>query len=165
MNIETEEKYSLIQVVGDLLIPALEKNGFRCSPSGSTRIKAHELRPHFPLGILHRLGPTGLDVAEPYFLGRHKFVLHAARIPLGGIETVMGHSAAEDCLATWNSTWFTLYSCPFFLIPFSAAKFFGGSALRSDVERVVRGVVDLLPEVEAALNDGITGRHLKRVSR
>jgi hypothetical protein len=155
----------MIRAVRELLIPAMEQRGFRHMDCGSTKIKAREFGPHFPVGFFHRRGPSGLDVVEPYFLGRHKLVLHAARTPLEGIRTVMGLHAPEDCLATWNATWFTLYSCPLFLTPFSAKRFFGGPILRSDVERVVRGIVELLPEVETGLNEGKGGRHLKKISR
>ncbi len=162
---DIEEKHWMIHAVRELLIPALERTGFRHLPFGSTKIKARELRPCFPSDFCTDMAPAGLDIVEPYFLGRRKFSLNAARVPLKGIDTVRGHCAAEDCLATWNDTWSTLYRCPFFLTPFSAEKLFGGRVLRADVERVVRGVVDLLPEVEAGLNEGVKGRHLKKASR
>lgn len=159
------EKRWMIEVARELLIPALEALGFQHKACGSTKITIKDLGPHFPLGFFHRANPSGLDVVEPYFFGRYKFVLHAARIPLDGISGPLGHNAAEDCLATWNATWFTLYKCPSLLIPFSARRFFGGPLPRPDVERIVRGVVQLLPEIDAALNEGKAGRHLKKIVR
>jgi hypothetical protein len=148
------------------LIPEFKANGFVVVPLNEEERSSAELRRSFPLGRLHRYRGEKLDLVEIQ-LNRnniHTFRLNVAKVPPRGIELKVGHLDQHQVWVYYLDTWFELYECPTLRLWFGCRWLPGAAITDERIDRAVGQATDLVPEVDALLNRGIVGRHIRRVA-
>jgi hypothetical protein len=153
----------LTDSIRTLLIPEFEKRGFVTVPLTAKEARS-EFRTAFPFGRFRRPSPSGFEMVEIQ-LDKHAkpaFRLNLGIAPTGGIEHVVGHVNQEDLWVHHLPQYYEVEQSPRLQKWFSVRRWFG-SPQASDYEELVRGVVEILPEIEQALRDGKLGPHVRRV--
>lgn len=159
----SQQRRWLIDSIESLLLPELERHGFRRVPL--TPIEARgEIRFAFPFGRLRREGPGGFELVEIQLdkYGAADFRLNLGVAPPGGIEhEVTGRVPQEDIRvhyldhsyemseAGWRKKWFSVRPLPW------------SEPSKSDYDELVRKVVGWLPEIEALFGEGKVGEHIR----
>jgi len=166
-----ERRWLVNAIRGDLL-PEFAHRGFEVLPLPRAKlgVSDREFITAFPFGRLRRTGKRGLDQVEIQLAprGRAAFRLNIGVIPPDGVSNVIQHKeehwpAEELMVGWWLEETFSLYSCPVFLSWFAVRRIFGAETVEDDYKKLIMRVVRLLPEIEAALDGGRQGPHLRRV--
>jgi hypothetical protein len=158
----------LIDAVKLHLLPRLLASGFHLAPlAKSGEDLDRELVASLPLGRLRRRRDdgAGFDLVEIDFDRRRPaFRLTAGVAPAGGVATFAGSSAPEDALVGWLDQFFEMYANPTWRRWFGIWRWpWQTVPTRIDYEQLVKSVCTLLPEVEAALQNGRLGPHMRLV--
>ncbi|MBA4098774.1 MAG: hypothetical protein C0484_18670 [Rhodospirillum sp.] len=98
-------------------------------------------------------------------IGRYDaaFALNIGLVPREGATFESGHVGPEAFRVTWLEEWYELYRWPRLRRWFSLFRWPGRTLTEADYDKLVKGVVELIPEVERALKDGTCGPHVLRV--
>lgn len=152
--------------IGVLLIPELEQRGFRSRALTQDEART-EIGCAFPFGRLCRSRPAGVETVEVQFdkHGRPAFRLNMGTVPLTGIQhPIAGFIPTDDVWVTYLDRYYVLSERSVFRRWFSLRRSRTGTASQHDVERLVRGVVNILGEVDALFRDGTCGPHVREVN-
>jgi hypothetical protein len=161
----TTEIAWLRESIGTLLIPELEKRGFRAVPLTPEETRS-EIEAAFPYGRLCRAGPTGMEIVEVQFdkNGRAAFRLNLGIVPPTGLQhAVAGFVPKENVWVHFLDHYYVLTERSLFNRWFSPSRSLTGTATRPDTETLVKRVVGLLDEVEVLFRDGRHGPHVREV--
>lgn len=147
------------------LLPEFVQRGFTVVPLNEDDARSRELRSTFPFGRLRRQGQKGLEVVELQ-LDKHgsaAFRLNIGIAPPGGVDHVAGHIPQEDVWVHYLERYFEMYRFPLIRRWFSVWRLPGSSPNRAAYDSLAKSIVDLIPEIEVALRDGIPGKHMRLV--
>lgn len=155
----------LRKAIKSRLLPAFEQRGFAVVPLSDEERGDRESLSAFPFGRLQRAGSQGVESVEIQ-MGRYDatFHLNFGVVPRQGGTFASGHFGPEAFLVTWLEEWYELCRRPWlFGRPFAIWRWPGQTITEADYDELVKGVVELIPEVEHALKDGTCGPHVRRV--
>jgi hypothetical protein len=154
----------LRKAIQSRLLPAFEQRGFALMPLSDWELHDGESRSAFPFGHLQRAASRGWDTVEIQ-MARYDaaFSLNIGIVPKEGGTFASGYAGPEAFRVTWLEEWFELYRWPRFWWPFALCRWPGRTVTAADYDTLIMSVVDLIPEVEAALKDGTCGPHVRRV--
>jgi len=164
----TRETKWLREAIGVLLVPELEKRGFRAVPLKPDERRS-EVAIAFPFGRMRRPGPGGLEIVEIQLdkRGAPAFRLNLGIAPPEGVHHPLGFVPQEDVWVHYLDQSYELYDRSllgrrkWFSLPWWRGK----AIERQEVERLVQRVVALIPEVEALFREGKRGPHIREVRR
>jgi hypothetical protein len=166
-----KERRWLIESLEALLLPELERRGFRKVPLTAEEARS-EIRVGFPFGRLRREGPDRLEIVEIQLDKRRApvFRINLGVAPPGGIEhPVTGHVAQEDIWTGYLGRCWQVYPAKWLpkLTPlarwFSVRRPREAEPTRADYEELVGRVVELLPLIERLFREGKPGAHMREV--
>ncbi|HJR23511.1 MAG TPA: hypothetical protein VJ822_17890 [Dongiaceae bacterium] len=145
------------------LLPAFEQRGFSIVPLSDAELSDRENRSTFPFGRLRRANSRAFEVVEiqlaPY--GDPALRLNVGVVPNEGYTFSWGHAAAEDFPVTGLQDFYVLYPSPRTRRWFKVRRWPWTKVIEADYDTLVKGIVDLIPEVEQIFNDGTSGPHVR----
>ena len=147
------------------LIPAFLHRGFHLVPLNGHDAERGEIRSIFPFGRLRRETVGGYEMIEIQFdkHGRAAFRLNIGVAPTAGIEHAAGPVAQEDIWMHFLDRYGEVYHFPLLRRWFSLWCWERRTATESDFDALVKGVAELVPELERALSSGRNTRHVRWV--
>ena len=166
----------MIQSLRTHLIPALTKLGFQVTQQIRQTPVDREFEQSFPLwGRLSRTRETGVDLVEIQLANyqRAAFRINAGVAPTAGLTTPAGHRPAKELAVHWLNEYFETHARPWLrpflsrvgLEPLGAwfSMWPSRSPAQGDYDKLATRAAGLLPEVELALREGKSGRHIRRI--
>ena len=157
----------LVQGLERHLLPALRERGFEVEPLTADQAKSREFRAAFPFGGLRRPTADGIDLVEVQLDKRcaAAFRLNFGIAPKGGLNhPSFGFLAEADVNVQSLPVYYEALSYPVLWRWFRVRRpWFGPSASKIEVERLVASRLDLVDEVEGVLRGRKRGRHIRVV--
>ena len=146
------------------LLPAFEQRGFVVVPLPDEELSDREWRSAFPFGRLRRAGPRGFEVVE---IQMHRYdaalTFNIGVVPKDGGTFPSGHVGPDGFAVTWLDEWYELCRSPRFRRWFKVGRWPWTKVTKADYDALVKGIADLIPEVEQVFEDGTCGPHVKYV--
>lgn len=154
----------MLDLVRAKVLPQVMEMGFASDVNAKKFNKTAELRAAFPFGWFNRVGERGQERVEIQFdkRGRDRFVLNFGVIPPEGVARPWGHFPPEmvDSVAGLDESYRLFMNA-------KSANWFGVGLIAINreraVEKVLRAVIEALPEIDAYFKDGRIGQHVARI--
>lgn len=165
---QNQRRRWLVDAIRTTLIPEFIRRGFEVHLYSKQDGVDRELISSLPFGFLRRSCERGIEQIEIQLDPREydaAFSLNIGVVPIGGLESLRGHIAAEDVFVTWLDEFFVLYSRPGSSRPFAVRRKWWQTKETShaDYQTLINEVILLIPEVEQVLRLTSIGPHIRRV--
>ena len=156
------ERQWLRKAVKKHLLPVFEQRGFAIVPLGDEELRDRDNRLTFPFGRLRRASSGVFEVVEVQ-LDQYDAALriNIGVVPKEGFTFSWGHAPGEDFPVTGLQDFHVLYPSPRTRRWFKVRRWPWTKVTEPDYVTLVKGIVDLVPEVEQVFKDGTCGPHVR----
>ena len=167
MTMASNDRRWLKRSVTKFLLPAFQQIGFASQPLRRALGTDRSLGIHMPFGELRRAGPDGEELVQLELMPKQLAALRITFgiVPAAGIDTISGHVPADEMLAYWLPLYYQLCPNPRNMWYFLIARPLGKSIDQEAYDDMVRAIVSILPQVDAALRRGECGANVRMVDR